>query len=77
MRGIGGIGGGWLSSTFIKGGRTINHARKTAILICAVAVTPIIFASKVTNLWMAALLIDFAAAAYRFFAECWKAGEAW
>jgi ACS family hexuronate transporter-like MFS transporter len=62
---IGSIGGGWLSSTFIKRGWTINRARKTAMLICALAVTPIIFASNVKNIWAAALLIGFAAAAHQ------------
>ena len=62
---VGSIGGGWLSSTFIKRGWTINRARKTAMLICAIAVTPIIFASQVTNLWVAAVLIGFAAAAHQ------------
>jgi ACS family hexuronate transporter-like MFS transporter len=32
---IGSIGGGWLSSSFIKRGWTINRSRKTAMLICA------------------------------------------
>ena len=62
---VGSIGGGWLSSTFIKRGWTINRARKTAMLICALAVTPIIFASNVKNLWVAAVLIGFAAAAHQ------------
>jgi MFS transporter, ACS family, hexuronate transporter len=62
---IGSIGGGWLSSTFIKRGWTINRARKTAMLICALAVTPIIFASNVKSLWAAALLIGLAAAAHQ------------
>ena len=62
---VGSIGGGWLSSTFIKRGWTINRARKTAMLICALAVTPIIFASNVKSLWAAALLIGLAAAAHQ------------
>src|SRR5688572_8563740 len=62
---IGSIGGGWLSSSLIKRGWTINRARKTAMLICAVAVTPIIFASKVNNLWAAVALIGLAAAAHQ------------
>jgi ACS family hexuronate transporter-like MFS transporter len=62
---IGSIGGGWLSSTFIKKGWTINRARKTAMLICALAVTPIIFASNVKNLWLAVALIGLAAAAHQ------------
>jgi uncharacterized membrane protein YeiH len=62
---IGSIGGGWLSSTFIKRGWTINRARKTAMLICAIAVTPIMFASQVKNIWVAALIIGLAAAAHQ------------
>jgi len=62
---IGSIGGGWLSSTFINRGWTINRARKTAMLICALAVTPIIFASNVKSLWGAVALIGLAAAAHQ------------
>lgn len=62
---VGSIGGGWLSSTFIKRGWTINRSRKTAMLICALAVTPIIFAANVKNLWVAVGLIGLAAAAHQ------------
>ena len=62
---IGSIGGGWLSSAFIKRGWTINRSRKTAMLICALAVTPIIFAANVKNLWVAVALIGLAAAAHQ------------
>jgi ACS family hexuronate transporter-like MFS transporter len=62
---IGSIGGGWLSSTFIKRGWTINRSRKTAMLICALMVTPIIFAANVKNLWVAVALIGLAAAAHQ------------
>jgi ACS family hexuronate transporter-like MFS transporter len=64
---IGSIGGGWLSSTFIKRGWTINRARKTAMLICALAVTPIMFASSVKSLWLAVGLVGLAAAAHQGF----------
>src|SRR4051794_39645007 len=62
---IGSIGGGWLSSTFIKRGWTINRSRKTAMLICALMVTPIIFAANVKSLWAAVALIGIAAAAHQ------------
>ena len=62
---IGSIGGGWLSSTFIKRGWSINRSRKTAMLICALMVTPIIFAANVKNLWVAVALIGLAAAAHQ------------
>lgn len=58
---IGSIGGGWLSSKLIKRGWTINRARKTAMLICALAVTPIIFASNVQSLRVTGVLIELAA----------------
>jgi ACS family hexuronate transporter-like MFS transporter len=62
---IGSIGGGWLSSTFIKRGWSINRSRKTAMLICALMVTPIIFAANVKSLWVAVALIGLAAAAHQ------------
>ncbi|HEY8548603.1 MAG TPA: MFS transporter [Vicinamibacterales bacterium] len=62
---IGSIGGGWLSSSLIKRGWTANAARKTAMLLCALAVVPIMFASQVSNLWTAVLLVSLAAAAHQ------------
>jgi ACS family hexuronate transporter-like MFS transporter len=62
---VGSVGGGWLSSTFIKRGWTINKSRKVAMLVCALAVTPIIFATNVKNLWVAVGLIGVAAAAHQ------------
>jgi len=62
---IGSIGGGWLSSHWITHGWTANKARKVAMLICALAVVPIIFAAVVPNLWVAVVLISIAAAAHQ------------
>jgi MFS transporter, ACS family, hexuronate transporter len=62
---VGSIGGGWLSSSLIKRGWTINRARKTAMLICALLVTPIVFVSNVKSLWVAVALIGLAAAAHQ------------
>jgi MFS transporter, ACS family, hexuronate transporter len=62
---VGSIGGGWLSSSLIKRGWTVNRARKTAMLICALLVTPIVFASQVASLWAAVGLIGLAAAAHQ------------
>lgn len=64
---VGSIGGGWLSCAFIKRGWTINGARKMAMLICALAVTPIVFASQVKHLWVAVGLVGLAAAAHQGF----------
>jgi len=62
---VGSIGGGWLSSTLIKHGWTVNKARKTAMLICAVAVTPIVFAAHASSLWTAVGFVSLAAAAHQ------------
>lgn len=62
---VGSIGGGWLSSSLIKRGWTVNGARKTAMLGCALAVTPIVFVSQISNLWLAVSLIGLAAAAHQ------------
>jgi len=62
---IGSIGGGYMSSALIKRGWTINRSRKTAMLICALAVVPIVFASITSHLWVAVILIGIAAAAHQ------------
>ncbi len=62
---IGSVGGGYISSALIKSGWTINRSRKTAMLICAIAVMPIVFASITTNLYIAVVLIGLAAAAHQ------------
>ncbi len=62
---VGSIGGGWLSSALIKRGWTINWSRKTAMLVCAVAVLPMVFASGARDLWLAVGLISVAASAHQ------------
>jgi MFS transporter, ACS family, aldohexuronate transporter len=64
---VGSIGGGWLSSRLIKSGWSVNAARKTTMLICAVLVTPIVFATQVKDVWSAVALIGLAAAAHQGF----------
>lgn len=63
---FGSIGGGWLSSKLLKLGWAVNRARKTAMLVCALAVLPvtaIVFTGK--NLWLTVALISLAAAAHQ------------
>ena len=62
---VGSIGGGWLSSTLIKRGWSINAARKTAMLTCALCVVPVSFAPRVPGLWSAVALVSLAAAAHQ------------
>jgi ACS family hexuronate transporter-like MFS transporter len=62
---VGSIGGGWLSSSLLRRGWSVNAARKTAMLICALAVVPIVLASRAQSLWAAVALISLAAAAHQ------------
>jgi len=62
---VGSVGGGWLSSALIKKGWSINKARKVTMLICALCVTPIVFAANASNVWVAVLLVGLAAAAHQ------------
>lgn len=67
MTDVGSVAGGWLSSSLIKRGWTVNAARKTALLVCALCVVPVFMASSVSNLWVATLLIGLAASAHQGF----------
>jgi MFS transporter, ACS family, aldohexuronate transporter len=62
---VGSVAGGWLSSTLIKRGWSVNAARKTAMLTCALAVLPIVFAARASEMWVAVGLIGLAAAAHQ------------
>ena len=62
---VGSIGGGWLSSSLIKRGWAVNRSRKTAMLVCALAVTPIMLAARTTDPWVAVGLIALAAGAHQ------------
>ncbi|MGE0637544.1 MAG: MFS transporter [Bacteroidia bacterium] len=56
---------GWLSSRLIQKGWTVNNARKITMLICALCVVPIVFASTTTSIHLAVALIAIAAAAHQ------------
>jgi len=64
----GSITGGWLSSFFIRRGKDPVAARKLAILLLALLVVPIFFASITANLWMAVALIAMATFAHQGYA---------
>ncbi|MGQ2943405.1 MAG: MFS transporter [Blastomonas fulva] len=64
---FGSIFGGWMSSRLIKAGRTPNFARKSTMLLCALAVTPIWFAQSIDSVWAAVLIIGLATAAHQAF----------
>ena len=61
---VGSIGGGWLSSHLLRRGWSVNASRKTAMLVCALCVVPVMFAARASNVWLATALIGLAAAAH-------------
>lgn len=69
MADIGSVAGGWLSSSMLKNGYSVNVARKTALLICAFCVLPAVFASSVAWLWSSVLLMGLALAAHQGFSS--------
>ena len=61
----GSIAGGWLSSSLIRRGYSVNRSRKIAMLTCALAVIPIVLAPGIASTWPAVLLIGLATAAHQ------------
>ncbi|MGV3519005.1 MFS transporter [Luteitalea sp.] len=63
---LGGIAGGWLSSTLLRRGWTVNAARKTALLVCSVCILPVFLTPlvPVTHVWWAVAIVTLAAAAH-------------
>jgi ACS family hexuronate transporter-like MFS transporter len=64
---VGSVAGGWLSSFLLHHGKSVNMARKTALLVCALSIVPIIFAAKVESTWADVLLIGLATAGHQGF----------
>lgn len=62
---IGSVSGGWLSSFLLRRGWTLNASRKTAMLVCAVAVTPIMIAAHTSDAWLAVFMVAIAAGAHQ------------
>jgi ACS family hexuronate transporter-like MFS transporter len=66
MADVGSVGGGWISSTLIARGFSLNAGRKIAMLICALAVTSVMFVMYTGgNMWAAVALISIAAASHQ------------
>jgi ACS family hexuronate transporter-like MFS transporter len=66
---IGSVLGGWLPAKFVSMGWSINRARKTAMLIYAIMIVPIILIGHAHTLWQAVGLISLATAAH----QAWSA----
>jgi ACS family hexuronate transporter-like MFS transporter len=64
---FGSVAGGWFSSALITTGKSVNLARKSTMLFCALCVVPIVFVYRIDSLWGAVLLIGLAAGAHQGF----------
>jgi ACS family hexuronate transporter-like MFS transporter len=64
---VGSVAGGWFSSSLLGRGWTVNAARKTAMLACALCILPVALAPHVEGQWVAVWLIGLAAAAHQGF----------
>jgi ACS family hexuronate transporter-like MFS transporter len=62
---VGSLGGGWLSGALLKRGWTVNASRKTAMLVCACAAVPIVFAAHASSLWVAVGILTLSTAAHQ------------
>src|SRR5580700_9489688 len=64
---LGSIGAGWLSSSLIRQGVSVNASRKWAMFLCALCVLPMAAVYRLSGLWPATLLIGLAAAGHQGF----------
>jgi ACS family hexuronate transporter-like MFS transporter len=62
---VGSIAGGWLSSALLRRGWSLNLARKTTMLLCALCVVPVMIASQTSSIWLAVGAVSVAAAAHQ------------
>jgi MFS transporter, ACS family, hexuronate transporter len=62
---LGSVGGGYLPGILVARGVSLGAARKATLLLCALSVTPIAFASRITTLWGAVAIVSLAAAAHQ------------
>ena len=69
MSDIGSVAGGWFSSRLMRAGLSVERARKSTMLVCALSVTPIFTVQYVDDLWVAVAIIGVAAAAH----QAWSA----
>ncbi len=71
MSTVGSIYGGWLPLNFIKKGWPVFKARRTSMLIYAIAVVPVVFAQLLgsIDMWLAVIVIGIATSAH----QAWSA----
>jgi ACS family hexuronate transporter-like MFS transporter len=66
---VGSIGGGWLSSSLINRGWTVNGARKMAMFVCALCALPVFYVpyADKTSMWEVVAVLSLAMAAHQGF----------
>ena len=71
MSTFGSLAGGFLPTYLVKKGWPLPRARKSAMLLCALCVIPVVFAqlAGTFNMWLAVIIIGLAAAAH----QAWSA----
>lgn len=62
---FGSIFGGWLPAQGIRMGLSVKTARRSAMLICALAITPFMLVGHIHSLWTIVAVISLAAAAHQ------------
>jgi len=62
---VGSVLGGWLPALAIRMGLSVANARRTAMLLCALAVMPITFVGHIHGLWTVVAIISLACAAHQ------------
>ena len=62
---LGSIAGGGLSAWFLKRGWSVNAARKTASLVCAVSTLPVMITPHTDSVWLATACFAVASAAHQ------------
>lgn len=61
----GGVAGGWLAQRLLDQGFSINAARKSSLLLCALAVVPVFLAPFVGNVVLAVSIVGIAGSAHQ------------
>ena len=69
MADVGSVAGGYVSSAMITRGISVNRARKTAMLVCALGVLPMMGVQAVSTLWPAVLILGLATASHQGFSS--------
>jgi len=62
---VGSVLGGWLPALAIRMGLSVPNARRTAMLLCALAVVPITLVGHIHGLWTVVAIISLACAAHQ------------